>query len=666
MKIKRTFYSTFLCMLLNLGLAYIAWEVSRLAYLAENWNTFAQSLTWHSFGEISHGGLVFDTSAIMYCNLLFITLMLMPLHFKESDRWQRAARWVFAVCNSIAIALNLMDAVYFPFTGRRTTATIFSEFGAETNLFAIFGVELVRHWYLVVLWAVLTWLLWRCFFTLKGDPCPQLRRPRWWGRVTVYYAAQLVFMFTFTPLMIFGIRGGTSAAIRPITISNANKYVDRPLEAALVLNTPFSLIRSAGRKAFVVPDYMPLAQMRATYSPLHRPGDTPAPRRGGEAQSPKKNVVVLIVESFGREYIGGYNGWMEGHQSYTPFVDSLLRHSLTWEYTYCNGRKSVDGMPSVLSGIPMFVEPFFFMPEAMNDVSGIAGQLRGNGYHSAFFHGAVETSMGFQAFARTTGFTESFGREDYEADRRFGGSADFDGKWAIFDEPFLQFTAAKLNTLPQPFMGAVFTASSHHPYVIPEKYKEVYPEERLPIHKCIRYTDNALRKFFDTVKRQPWYENTLFVLTSDHTNQSQYPYYRTSMGIFCSPIILFDPSGDLPAEVRPGIAQQIDIMPTVLGYLGCEKPFVAFGCDLLTTPAEQTWAVNYLNGTYQYAKGDWLMQFDGVRVKAMYRFRTDLLLQENLVDTEPQVQAQMELELKAIIQDYMIRMTGNGLVVREE
>ena len=156
----------------------------------------------------------------------------------------------------------------------------------------------------------------------------------------------------------------------------------------------------------------------------------------------------------------------------------------------------------------------------------------------------------------------------------------------------------------------------------------------------------------------------MFVITSDHTNLSDHDYYQTDLGGFASPIIFFDPSGDLQPGMRDAIAQQIDIMPTVLSYLGYDKPYVAFGNDLLSTADADTWAVNYLGGIYQYVKGDWLLQFDGQKSKALYRFRTDLLIKDNCLGKHPDVAKAMERELKAIIQQYMTRMTENELVVK--
>lgn len=659
MRIRRNLWlSSPLCLVLNLAMVYVAYEVCRFAYLLENWSTFSVSMTWNTLCEMLRGGFLFDTSAILYTNSLYILLMLLPLHYKETDLWQRIARWVFVVCNAVCIVANLADAVYFKYTGRRTTATVFQEFSNENNLGGIFGVEILRHWYLVALGALLIFALWRLYFLPSGERAKALQRPYKVAGVARYYIAQTICLLICIPLCVIGMRGGATTAVRPITISNANQYVDRPMEAAVVLNTPFSLIRTAGKKIFTVPKYYTAEELASIYSPLHVPADSVKMR--------KKNVVVFIVESFGREYIGGFNKWLDGgtYKGYTPFVDSLMQHSVTFLYSFCNGRKSIDGMPSILSSIPMFVEPFFLTPSSMNDVSGIAGELKHKGYYSAFFHGAENGSMGFQAFARSTGFIDYFGRTEYNADKRFGGDDDFDGTWAIWDEPFLQFYATKMGEMKQPFMTAVFTASSHHPYVIPEKYKEKYPEEGIVIHKCIRYTDNALRRFFDTAKRQPWYKNTLFVITSDHTNLSDHDYYQTDLGGFCSPIIFFDPSGELQPGMRNAIAQQIDIMPTVLNYLGYDRPYVAFGCDLLSTPASETWAVNYQNGIYQYIKGDYLLQFDGQRTKALYRFRTDLLLKQNLASKLPDVQSAMERELKAIIQSYMTRMTTNQLVAK--
>ncbi len=637
--------------LYNLLMVYVVYFIARIAYLLENWSYFSPNLSFGHIMEMLAGGLVFDTSAILVTNIPYTVMMLFPLHQKETKIYQQVSKGVFLFINGLALAVNLCDAVYFRFTMRRTTTTIFSEFSNEGNLGGIFLTETLRHWYLVLLFVFIVWLMYRLYRTAGLH-----RRELVWWR---YDVATLLSLAAFAPFVVAGIRGGFTTAVRPITISNANQYVDRPVEAALVLNTPFSLYRTIGKAVFVVPDYyQDEKEMTSVYVPIHVPNDT--------MPMTKKNVVVLIVESFGREYIGALNKNLEDGQykGYTPCVDSLISKSITFTRSFCNGRKSIDGMPSILSSIPMFVEPFFLTPSSMNHVSGIASLLAGEGYETAFFHGAQRGSMGFMAFARSTGFQQYYGREDYDEDKRFGGDDDFDGMWAIWDEPFLQYYATKMSEMKEPFMTAVFTASSHHPYEIPEKYKDVYPEEGIIMHKCIRYTDMAIGKFFETASKQPWFNNTIFVMTSDHTNMSDHDYYQTDLGGFCSPIIIYEPGNpDCQPEMQDKIAQQIDILPTVMGMLHYPKPYFGFGIDVLNTSAEDTWAVNYLNGIYQYVKHGHVLQFDGQQTKAVYAL-TDSLMQHDVKGKVPQ-QQQMERELKAIIQQYMERMTQDRLTPHE-
>ena len=638
-------------MLCNLGIAYILYFLARIIYLLVNYSYFGQGLSSSHLMEMLRGGLVFDTSAILVTNIPYIVLMLLPWHRKENNTYQQICKWVFIVINGLALAINLCDSVYFRYTMRRTTTTVFSEFSNERNLGSIFLTETLHHWYLVIAFALLIWGVWKLYVKTGLE----WKRLRPWP----YALTAFLSLAAFSPFVVAGIRGGFTTAVRPITISNANQYVNRPIEAALVLNTPFSLYRTIGKAVFVVPDYYQDEQeMAAIYSPVHHPNDS---------SFTKKNVVVLIVESFGREYIGALNKTLENGQyrGYTPYVDSLIAKSVTFSHTYCNGRKSIDGMPSILSSIPMFVEPFFLTPASMNHVGGIASILAAEGYQTAFFHGAQRGSMGFQAFSRATGFQDYYGREDYDADTRFGGDEDFDGMWAIWDEPFLQYYATKMSEMKEPFMTAVFTASSHHPYVIPEKYKAQYPEEGIIIHKCIRYTDMAIGKFFEKASREPWFNNTIFVLTSDHTNLSDHAFYETDLGGFCSPIIIYEPgNAERQPEIQDKIAQQIDILPTIMGMLHYPKPYFGFGIDVLNTPAEDTWAVNYLNGIYQYIKQGHVLQFDGTQTKAVYAL-SDSLMKQNLIGKVPQ-QPQMERELKAIIQQYMTRMTQDQLIVNGE
>jgi phosphoglycerol transferase MdoB-like AlkP superfamily enzyme len=350
---------------------------------------------------------------------------------------------------------------------------------------------------------------------------------------------------------------------------------------------------------------------------------------------------------------------LPGYKGYTPFLDSLLQHAVSFRYTYANGRSSIDAMPSALSGLPMFVESFVAGSHSINHLDGLAACLGRMGYESAFFHGAPASSLGFQGFTKSTGFNSCWSQEDFEADSRTRGKDDSDNWWGIWDEPFLQYFRMKMNDMHEPFMATLFTLTSHHPFHIPEQYQTIFPEEEMPIHKCIRYTDYSLRRFFTEAEKEPWFKNTLFVLTGDHTNMSNHDEYRSSINQFSTSLVFYDPSGELEPGIHEGIAQQTDILPTILGYMGYDQPYMAFGSDLFHTPADSTWAVNYLDGIYQYVKYGHVLQFDGEKTIGLYRL-DDYRMQQNLAGTVSQ-QQKMECELKAIIQQYMERMKHNRL-----
>ena len=449
------------------------------------------------------------------------------------------------------------------------------------------------------------------------------------------------------------MRGGFGPTIRPIGINDANLYIEKPIESALVLNTAFSMYKTIDENRLKEVDwFQDEKELEAAFNPVIRP-QTTGPMN-------KKNVVILILESFSASY-SGYLTEIQGErrEGYMPFLDSLMQESLVFRHSFANGRLSIDALPSVMCGIPALVESFTLTPYANNDVRGLARELGECGYSSAFYHGAQRNSLALAGFAHKAGFQQEFSRESY------GNESDFDGTWGIWDEPFLQFFKDGIGKLPEPFLATVFTLSSHHPFAVPEQYEGVFEPGTMPIHRCIRYSDYAIRRFFEEARKQPWYENTLFVITGDHTSRTDAPEYLTLNGVFTIPILFYTPDGSLKG-LREGIAMQLDIKPTVLSYLGYDKPSVSFGCDLLSTADEDTYAINYQNGTYLYYRQGYQLQFDGEQSIALYHFTEDRLLEKNLLESDPALAADMEYRLKALIQQFNYRLIHNQLTAAEE
>lgn len=630
----------------SLVVVMVLYSVSRIGFYLFN-TSFFPNLTFQRFVIIMGGGLRFDLSATLYSNSLFILLMILPFTFRFRNWYKNMVKWIFIITNSIAFAANTADFIYYRFTLRRTTLSFLNQFENETNFGKLLFQFVFDYWYATLFFVFLVTLLVIAFNRISYDGPQQPNKWKFYGYGVVAFALCI-------GLFIGGARGGFRESTRPITLSNAAAYVKEPREINLVLNTPFALMRTAKANVISKVNYFSSEEeLNKVFNPVKIPRDTLPFQR--------KNVVVLILESFSKEFIGAYNKELEGgkYKGYAPFLDSLIGVSHAFQYSMANGRKSIDAMPSVICSIPSIEVPYVLSHYSGNKINSLPSLLRNKGYYSAFFHGAPNGSMGFDAFANLSGFDGYFGKDEYEDTYR--ATDDFDGIWGIWDEKFLQYFATKMNSFKQPFYTTVFTVSSHHPYNLPSEYENVFKGGPKPVHRTIQYTDMALRKFFAKASKMPWFNNTLFVLTADHASaEIQFQEYNSPSGYFAVPIIFYEP-GSSPLPMKNEIVQQADILPTVLGNLHFDEPYVSFGRDVFGD--EEPFVFNYLNNTYQAFMGDYFLQFDGTKSIGLYNFKTDKTISNNLLASRPEVVSKMELRLKAFIQQYNNRMVDDKLTV---
>lgn len=637
--------------LLNILIVFFLYSVCRLEFYAENLDMFSTSAFSTDFLQILIGGLRFDASAICYTNGLYILLLFFPLHFKEKPIFHKIAKYIFVIVNSCCIVLNLIDSVYFKYSTHRTTVSTFNEFSEEGNLLQILGMETIWHWYLFLLFVLMVYILIKCY-----RPTFSHQNKLW-----CYYIQQVFLLALLTAVTVMGMRGnGWQKATRPITISNAYQYVNNTNETNIVLNTPFSLLRTSNRKSPKVPTFFQnQKELDRVYTPVHIPDTTILPN--------KKNIVILIIEDLSKEFIGSLNPALENgeYKGYTPFLDSLLTVSLSYDNTFSNGVTSIDGMPAVLASIPHGQDPFILSTYSLNKINSIATELKNWDYTTAFFHGAMNGSMGFDAFANQAGFDLYYGKTEYNKDSRFGGENDFDGTWAIWDEEFLQYYALTMSELKEPFVTAVFTATSHHPYALPARYKDTFKDEgNNPVHKCIRYTDFSIKRFFETAKTQKWYDNSIFVITADHANPiCSHEEYKVGIGHCKVPIIIYDPSQEIKPERRHGIMQQIDIMPSLLHHIGYDKPFVAFGRNIFSDKNTEGWATNW-HAVPQYMYKNYYMEMElNGNILSLYDYVNDPLFKENLANKGLSIKDSIKHAFKAYLQSYFMRMENNDLTI---
>lgn len=633
----------YLVLLYRIGLLMVFYSLCRILFYVFNTASFPK-VTFLSFLTIMKGGLMFDISAILYLNAFYIILALLPFEFTFNNWYQKGLKIGFMVVNAIGIAFNLTDIIYYRYILKRTTASTFDVAAFDAGNGKLILRFFYDFWYIPILLIVLLISLSVLYSIIKPKPF-KFRHP------LIYFLSGIPVLLLAGGLSVMGMRGGWRHSTRPITMNNAGAFVNTPEEMALVQNTPFCILRTWGKKAFEHKHYFSSeAELERVYSPVHVPDSV------GEAR--KDNVVIIILESFSRAFVGSLNPQYEDprDRSYTPFLDSLIHESLVFTNAFANGRKSIDAIPSVTASIPALVLPYVISERSGNKINSIASLLSVQGYQTAFFHGAPNGSMGFDAFTKIAGFQQYFGRNEY------GKEEDFDGIWGIWDEPFMQYFAQGMNKMHEPFATTLFSVSSHHPYEVPQKYKGKFPEGRIPLDKCIRYTDHSLQKFFDTARKMPWFKNTLFVITADHSVDSDIKEYYTSVNYFAIPILFYKPDGSLKG-VDNGLAEQIDIMPTILSYLNYPYPYVAFGHNLLDKNNPR-FVINYIQDSYQFLSGDNAFYMTDDKLTAIYNRKEDPELTNNLLG-KVDFPDQVKLE-KAIIQQFNNRMSDNRMVVERK
>ena len=625
-------------------LIMLLFSLCRIGFFLFNYKMFP-GVSLSQFITILQGGLVFDISAVVYINMLFIFLHIVPLEVRYQDVYQLVLKYLYFITNGIAIAMNGMDFVYYRFVDKRATADVFKTFEHETNMVKLFFRFLIDYWP-ATLFALFTWFLMVYLYNKVNT-----KKPSPAGRIG-YYVVNILMIPLIIALVIGAARGGYKHSTRPITISNATRYVETPHDVAIVLNTPFSFFRTFDKKALVKYEFFDNEKLIKLYNPHYIPVTT--------KPFSNENVVIIILESFAREYIGVLNHVLEGgrYEGYTPFIDSLINVSLTFDVSVANGKKSIDAMPSILASVPSLETPYTISHYANNQINGLPGLLKRKGYYTAFFHGAPNGSMGFDSFAKVAGFDDYFGLNQYPE------KSDFDGMWGVWDEPFFKFFAAKLNSFHEPFLASVFSVSSHHPFEVPEKYIGKFKKGPAPIVEVVGYTDFALHEFFDEISSSPWFNNTLFVITADHTNESIHPEFQNNFGSYSIPIIFFKPGSDLRG-IKNRIAQQIDIMPTVLSYLNYDEEFVAFGNNLLDDSYE-SFAFNTSGSNYHLYMNDHILEMIENKSVGFFDYKNDKFLEKNLIGKNPELQLQMEEKLKAIIQTYNSRLIDNNMIVRKQ
>ena len=602
---------------------FVAWHflgvflllmLTQLLFALVNHNLFLPS----SFGEkmmMLWGNIRFGLSATAMVLAPFAFVMHLPLKWRYAQWYQAVARWLSAIGMGFLLAANIADIPYFQWTLRRTAGDIFSYLSNNFEGGALVGQMLKDFWPYFLLWLVL-FDLWVFFVrNLRIVRSEKVHRKGYFWRE---WAKGILFL----ALVLTCIRGGWILQHKPLAPVDASRYA-KAGNQALVINTPFSIIRTLGNTSSVnkVGYFSDEAELERCFSPVIPPMPIGSENR--------VNVVLLLLESFSEEYMGCIN---QGGESYTPFLDSLAQHCAVYRGR-ANGKRSIESLPALFLGIPALMDkPYITSTFSQNRVTSLPQILKQHGYQTAFFHGAYNGSMNFDGFTKMIGFDHYYGMDEYD------NPNDFDGTWGIFDEPFLQFGVQQMSAMKAPFFVTLYTISSHHPYPIPEGYKGRFKKGEIPLLETIGYADNALRRFFESASKAPWFMNTVFIITADHSAQPLSDYYRDHA--YNVPFFIYYPREDYHG-VSDQLFQHIDFAPTLLSFLGMQDTCFSFGHNVLSSPSG--YHVVRPGNYYQMEREGKTLVFDGASFSPADAKEEDKRF------------------LQAVIQQYNNRMVENRL-----
>lgn len=620
-------------LLKRLLLLLAVFELSRIFFFILNISQFSPISSLEFFG-ILFWGLRFDFAAIFYLNILFILLHLIPGDFKNKSGYQKTLKIIFIVINSIILLPNFVDCAYYHYLNKRSTADLFKLFEMGNDVVSLLPQYLKDFWYVLLSWIITmtgAWFLYPKSFKIK-EPTSNITAKR--------FLQQTLFSIGIIGIFFSLARG---FEYKPLRIISALDYT-QPKFVPLVLNSPFTILNTYNIDQLQDKKYFTAKECSSIFNPVQK-----FPMRGNIR---KHNVVIIILESFSKEY----SGFLNHRAGYIPFLDSLMQKGFICTNAFANGKRSIEAVPAIVAGLPSLMnDPYISSNYSTNKINSLATLLKPYGYYSAFFHGGSNGTMSFDKFSKAAGFDAYSGRTEYNNEK------DFDGNWGIYDEPFLQYFANSMNKYKEPFFTCMFTLSSHHPYAVPKKYKGKFSKGELEIHESIQYADYSLRKFFETASTMPWYNNTLFILTADHTAPVTETYYQNKVGVFAIPILFYMPGDTTLHGTNNTIMQQSDIMPSALDYLHFDKTFLSYGNSIFNNNSNH-FVINYLDNYYQLVEDHFAFQFDGEKNLAMYDLSKDSLLTKNLVDSlKPEVN-KLEKRIKAIIQSYNNRMLNNRLI----
>lgn len=516
-------------------------------------------------------GLRFDLSVTLIGIFLPLLLMLLPFRWSHHVYWQRLWAWVIYVVLLLLIFMLAADTVYFGVVHRHAGPEIGALSQDIAPMFALafgqYGLILL----LFALGAVFGALLWRRLV----HPVPAMPQ-RIWPRLLGIAATFLLFV-------ILG-RGGWSG--KPISVGDAF-FSSSLSQGYLTLNGAFAVTHALNDSAPPLRDFMPQSEavartqrlLAGSSAPFEEP-DFPIYQHVKTIKPGQKpNVIVLMLESWGAVHLDALRGQMKlPPLGVTPSFDNLAGQGRLYTNFYGNGQRSIQGAEAILAGMPALPGmPFLGEGMEQNRLSFLGELARSQGYETFFLQSSDRRSFRFDSIAARAGFSAYKGAEDMPELHETPKAASTWGTWDhnTFQEAHKLFAAAR-----KPFLGYIFTSTTHVPWIIPDPRWRKYTgdSDREKFLNSLYYADWALGDLIAASKKAGYYDNTIFVLTADHASEFV-EHAEHTPNLYHIPLLIVGPG------VAPGIDErvgsQFDIAPTIADLGGWSVGYAGLGRSLL-------------------------------------------------------------------------------------
>ena len=529
-------------------------------------------------------GLWFDNVVACYVMVVPLTVVLAAACAGCCHKSVRRAAGIwFCVLYTLMFAASAANIPYFEYFFKNINSGIFGWFGYAGTTAGMVTEE--SSYWLYMLFFVLAVALFifgmvmlRRFFDRWIEASPRECRR------LLPIAGKAAMTVLMVALCIFGIRGRTG--YNPIKISEAYYCGDSFLNQ-LGINPAFNLLTSAlddmrkeNKELHLMPYHEAIAYTRQWYGIKGKPDNRHVMRREVKADMQKAfniprrtninkpNVVFIFMESMSASLLKTFGQ----QESLTHHLDSLYRHSLAFTHFYSAGIHTNHGLTASLYSFPALMFRNLMKGTVTPRRDGIPTVLKQHGYHNLFFmtHEAQYDNM--NAFFRTNGYDDIYSQERYPKSQRVNA-------FGVSDHFLFQYALPVLNRQArsgQPFLATLLTISNHPPYVIPSWFKPKTKEKETQI---VEYADYCIGDFLRQARKEPWYENTIFVILADHGKMVGKADGELPVSYNHIPLIIFGPR--VKNEVYDGLGTQVDIMPTLLGILGVGYTYDGFGVDLL-------------------------------------------------------------------------------------